>query len=47
MQAEKAKALYEQILQEFPDNVIAYYSLNSINTFSNKPEENNNMSSEM
>lgn len=47
MQAEKAKALYEQILQEFPDNGIAYYSLNSINTFSNKPEENNNMSSEM
>ena len=36
MEAEKAKALYEQILKEYPDNGIAYYSLNSINTFSDK-----------
>lgn len=35
MQAEKAKALYKEILDEYPDNGIAYYALNSINTFSN------------
>lgn len=34
-QAEKAKALYEEILKQYPDNGIAYYALNSINTFSN------------
>ncbi|MNT83366.1 Tetratricopeptide repeat protein [compost metagenome] len=39
MQAEKAKALYEEILEEYPDNGIAYYALNSINTFSNKNNE--------
>ena len=38
MQPEKAKALYEQILEEYPDNGIAYYSLSSINTFSNKTD---------
>ncbi|WP_454881380.1 tetratricopeptide repeat protein [Sphingobacterium detergens] len=38
MEAEKAKALYEQILKEYPDNGIAYYGLNSINTFSNKAD---------
>lgn len=37
-QAEKAKALYEEILEEYPDNGIAYYALNSINTFSNKAD---------
>ncbi|MEI2271670.1 tetratricopeptide repeat protein [Sphingobacterium sp. ML3W] len=37
-QAEKAKALYKEILEEYPDNGIAYYSLNSINTFSNKAD---------
>ncbi len=36
--AEKAKALYEEILQEYPDNGIAYYSLNTINTFSNQAD---------
>lgn len=35
MQAEKAKALYKEILDEYPDNGIAYYALNSISTFSN------------
>lgn len=38
MEAEKAKALYEQILKEYPDNGLAYYGLNSINTFSNKAD---------
>jgi tetratricopeptide (TPR) repeat protein len=37
-EGEKAKDLYEQILKEYPDNGIAYYSLNSINTFSNKSD---------
>lgn len=37
-EAEKTKDLYEQILKEYPDNGIAYYSLNSINTFSNKSD---------
>jgi len=37
-QAEKAKALYKEILEEYPDNGIAYYALNSINTFSNKAD---------
>jgi len=37
-QAEKAKALYEEILEEYPDNGIAYYSLNTINTFSNQAD---------
>ncbi|MDR0262577.1 MAG: tetratricopeptide repeat protein [Sphingobacterium sp.] len=37
-QAEKAKALYEEILQEYPENGIAYYALNSINTFSNQAD---------
>ena len=37
-QAEKAKVLYEEILEEYPDNGIAYYALNSINTFSNKAD---------
>lgn len=36
--AEKAKALYEEILQEYPENGIAYYALNSINTFSNQAD---------
>jgi len=37
-QAEKAKALYEEILEEYPDNGIAYYARNSINTFSNQTD---------
>ena len=37
-EAEKAKDLYEQILKEYPDNGVAFYSLNSINTFSNKTD---------
>jgi len=37
-QAEKAKALYEEILKEYPDNGIAYYALKSINTFSNQAD---------
>lgn len=36
-QAEKAKALYEEILEEYPDG-IAHYALNSINTFSNQAD---------
>ncbi|WP_313531728.1 tetratricopeptide repeat protein [Sphingobacterium multivorum] len=36
--AEKAKALYKEILQEYPENGIAYYALNSINTFSNQAD---------
>jgi len=35
-EAEKAKLIYEEILKEYPDNGIAYYALNSINTFSKK-----------
>ncbi|WP_131555270.1 tetratricopeptide repeat protein [Sphingobacterium deserti] len=31
---KKAKELYEKILLEYPNNGIAYYSLNAINTFS-------------
>jgi len=37
-QAEKAKAFYKEILEEYPDNGIAYYALNSINTFSNQAD---------
>lgn len=38
MEPEKAKHLYEQILKEYPNNGIAFYSLSSINTFSNKAD---------
>lgn len=38
MEAEKAKSTYEEILKEYPDNGIAYYALNSINTFSKKSD---------
>lgn len=37
-EAEKAKNLYEQILKEYPNNGVAFYSLNSIKTFSNKSD---------
>ncbi len=33
---QKAKALYEQILEQYPENGIAYYGLKSIQTFSTK-----------
>ncbi len=38
MEAEKAKTLYKEILEEYPDNGIAYYALNSINTFSDRAD---------
>lgn len=33
---QKAKNLYQRILEEYPDNGIAYYSLNAIKAFSSE-----------